>query len=627
MEEKTLRGALRPMKRRLDIPRATLFLLLAALLLFCSGEIAVAKVQTAFEPGRVLPGKAEPGVASGIRLTQAGNDTILMWVAGRGLPHPRIVPGPGVALILEWDGVRFPENTDKRDWWNDYGWDILRIERKNTSDWWREYHFPLVQRITATSTDQGGVRLSLTGPHPLKVEKVLGMPGSDQIALTLKIDRPLDVRETPTGPRPLLPGDPLAIRTPVMLEFRDASVKDIFRMLARLKNLNLLLDASVPDTTVTLSFNGVPFAEAFSYLMRMNDLTYAMAGKTLIVGKAESIGRTMGREITRGYRLVYGDLGPMPGILTGLITLSTPPVADARMRTLYVTATPEQHREVSEILSKIDNPGRQIMIQAQIMEVNSDASQELESLVSAVYDQWVFSFAGGQMKAGYDYANKFFAPDFKIPAGGLGMAGGGKDGTFYDNLAANSGLKMLTAGLRALEASGKGKVLANPSIITIDGKKARVDMSKNYKYVSGRDDNGNPTLADESAGPILEFTPTIGRDGMVTLEITIQTGEIVEWKSIGIGESPVTTRRNVQTTVRVRDGEPFVVGGLFQENRSKGVSRIPILGYIPLLGDLFKTKKDIHNKSEVAMVIIPQVLGIPESNLEIDDLPAPQIYR
>ena len=63
MEEKTLRGALRPMKRRLDIPRATLFLLLAALLLFCSGEIAVAKVQTAFEPGRVLPGKAEPAGA------------------------------------------------------------------------------------------------------------------------------------------------------------------------------------------------------------------------------------------------------------------------------------------------------------------------------------------------------------------------------------------------------------------------------------------------------------------------------------------------------------------------------------------------------------------------------------
>ena len=627
MEEKTLRGALRPMKRRLDIPRATLFLLLAALLLFCSGEIAVAKVQTAFEPGRVLPGKAEPGVASGIRLTQAGNDTILMWVAGRGLPHPRIVPGPGVALILEWDGVRFPENTDKRDWWNDYGWDILRIERKNTSDWWREYHFPLVQRITASSMDQGGVRLSLTGPHPLKVEKVLGMAGSDQIALTLKIDRPLDVREVPSGPRPLLPGDPLAIRTPVMLEFRDASVKDIFRMLARLKNLNLLLDASVPDTAVTLSFNGVPFAEAFSYLMRMNDLTYAMAGKTLIVGKAESIGRTMGREITRGYRLVYGDLGQMPGILTGLITLSTPPVADARMRTLYVTATAEQHREVSAILSKIDNPGRQVMIQAQIMEVNNDAAQDLETIVSAVYDQWVFSFAGGQMKAGYDYANRLFEADGKIPAGGLGMVGGGSAGGFYENLAASSGVKLLTAGLKAMESSGKGKVLANPSIITIDGKKAKVDMSKNYKYVSGFDDNGNPNFSDESAGPILEFTPTIGRDGMVTLEISIQTGEIVEWKNSGGAQAPVTTRRNVQTTVRVRNGEPFVVGGLYQDLKSKSVSRIPVLGYIPLLGDLFKTKKDVHNKSEVAMIIIPQILGVPESNLEIDDLPAPQIYR
>ena len=625
MEEKTLRGALRPMKSRLDTPRGTLFLLLAALFLFYSAEGAFAKIQTTFEPGRVLPGKAEPGVASGIRLTQTGNDTILMWVGGRGLPHPRIVSAPGFALVLEWDGVRFPENTDKRDWWNEYGWDILRIERKSTSDWWREYHFPLVQRITAASMDRGGVRLSLTGPQPLKVENILGMAGSDQIALTLKIDRPLDTREAPAGPRPLLPGDPLAIRTPVMLEFRDASVKDIFRMLARLKNLNLLLDASVPDTAVTLSFNGVPFAEAFSYLMRMNDLTYAMAGKTLIVGKAESIGRTMGREITRGYRLVYGDLGQMPGILTGLITLSTPPVADARMRTLYVTATAEQHREVSAILSKIDNPGRQIMIQAQIMEVQNDATQDLESIVSAVYDQWVFSFSGGQMKAGYDYANVPFKPDFKVPSGGMGMVGG--DPAQIANIAPNSGLKLLSAGLKAMETSGKGKVLANPSIITIDGKKAKVDMSKNYKYVSGFDDNGNPQFSDEAAGPILEFTPTIGRDGMVTLEIMIQTGEIVEWKNSGGAQAPVTTRRNVQTTVRVRNGEPFVVGGLYQDLKSKSVSRIPVLGYIPLLGDLFKTKKDIHNKSEVAMIIIPQILGVPESNLEIDDLPAPQIYR
>lgn len=615
------------MRRRLGTPRVVLFLLLTALLLFCSGEVAVAKIMTTFEPGRVLPGKAPSGVASGIRLSQGGNDALFMWVGGIGLPHPRVVPGAGFALILEWDDVRFPENTDKRDWWNEYGWDIMRIERKNTSDWWREYHFPLVQRITATSTDQGGVRLSLTGPHPLKLEKVVGMPGSDQIALTLRIDRPLEVREAPPGPRALLPGDPLAIRTPVTLEFRDASVKDIFRMLARLKNLNLLIDSSVPDTTVTLSFNGVPFAEAFSYLMRMNDLTYAMTGKTLIVGKAESIGRTMGREVTRGYRLVYGDLGQMPGTLTGLVKLSTPPVADARMRTLYVTATEEQHREVSSILSKIDHPGRQIMIQAQIMEVNSDATQDLETLISAVHDQWVFSFAGGQMKAGYDYANRIFAPDFQIPAGGLGMAGGGADGNFYDNLAPNSGIKLLTGGLKAIETSGKGKVLANPSIITIDGKKAKIDMSKNYKYVSGFDDNGNPQFSDEAAGPILEFTPTIGRDGMVTLEIMIQTGEIVEWKNSGGAEAPVTTRRNVQTTVRVRNGEPFVVGGLYQDLKSKSVSRIPILGYIPLLGDLFKTKKDIHNKSEVAMIIIPQILGVPDSNLEIHDLPGPQIYR
>lgn len=627
MEEKTLRGEFHSMSRQTRTGRVIWGALLLLSILFCgNGAALAARKATTFEPGRVLPGSADLGVISGIRFTQGGDDMLLMSVRGIGLPHPRAFAEKGSALVLEWSGVRFPENTDKRDWWNEYGWDILKMERKVRANWWREYDFPLLQRVTAISTDRMGVRLSLTGSQSLKLERVEGMPGSDLLTLMLKIDRPPVVKEMPSGPRPLLPGDPLAIRSPVTLEFRDASVKDIFRMLAQLKKLNLLIDSSVPDTPVTLSFNGVPFAEAFSYLMRMNDLTYAMAGKTLIVGKAESIGRTMGREITRGYRLVYGDLGQLPGTLTGLIKLSEAPVVDTRMRTLYVTATEEQHREVATILSKIDHPGRQIMIQAQIMEVNSDAAQDLETLISAVHDHWVFSFAGGTMRAGYDYASGTFAADSKIPAGGLGMQGAA-DGGVYEGLAADSGIKLLTGGLKAIETSGKGKVLANPSVITIDGKKSKVDMSKNYKYVSGYDDNGNPQFSDEAAGPILEFTPTIGRDGIVTLEISIQTGEIVEWKSTGGAQAPVTTRRNVQTTVRVRDGEPFVVGGLYQELKSKAISRIPVLGYIPLLGDLFKVKKDINNKSEVAMIIIPRILDTPDGNLEVHDLPMAQVYR
>ncbi|GAB1426738.1 hypothetical protein MASR2M17_01640 [Aminivibrio sp.] len=140
---------------------------------------------------------------------------------------------------------------------------------------------------------------------------------------------------------------------------------------------------------------------------------------------------------------------------------------------------------------------------------------------------------------------------------------------------------------------------------------------ENYPYISERDEAGNPTWSEKEVGPILEFTPLVGRDGMVSITLKIETGEIIGTYRGQAGEQfPQTTNRQVNTVIRVRDGEPFVVGGLYKDQEKTETHRVPLLSDIPLLGELFKYKSNSRDKTEVAMIVIPYVLDIPDTTVE-----------
>jgi type IV pilus assembly protein PilQ len=610
----------------------TKFFPLAAALLWGALSIispvrADASARRDIPPGLTMkaPENIKPVLAA-MNVSQGGDSTLILRLRGFDIPLPRAASAPGESkLVLHFDGARFPDSTDSRDWWKGYDWEIFKIDSSVTNSWWKQYDLPLLSRINAEPVDADSIRLTLITTKPLVIEQIDGIAGADEINVVLKAYEP--EKTPPPAPKPVVyaKGDPMGITAPVTIELVDASVKAVFRMLADMQNLNLILDPSVVDQTVTFSFKGVPYNEAFAYLLRMCDLSYSVKSGMLVVSKPESLGRTMGTEFVRAYNLSYA-VGESGGIddnltaaLTGLISLSKPPVIDSRTRQIYVTATEEQHKEVAVILEKLDHPGRQIMLEARIFEVSDNGTQELEALVTAVYNHWISSFTNSGLNAGYNYLNSQLAgdnDDWSLPVGG--SVGGSPVWEQFPI----EGARMLSVGLRALETKGKGKNLANPSLITIDGKTATVSMTQNVKYASGVDSNGNVTFSDVQSGPKLSFLPVIGRNGIVTINVQVETGEILTWRQAGMGaQAPETSSRRVETTVRVRNGEPFVVGGLYQDNKVSSHNRIPVLGYIPLLGDLFTTRSDTHRKTEVAIIVIPYILDVPESDVETFDLP------
>ncbi len=183
-------------------------------------------------------------------------------------------------------------------------------------------------------------------------------------------------------------------------------------------------------------------------------------------------------------------------------------------------------------------------------------------------------------------------------------------------------MNALDVGLAAMESDNKGKVLANPSVVALDGRKALIKLTHNYLYQSGVDDARNPKFTKEETGPTLEITPTVGRDGFITLDLNIATGEIVGFRKTGNSETPETTKREVNTQIRVRNGELFVIGGLFQETKTKGITRVPVLSSIPLLGELFKGRNDKHVKTEMAFIVVPYILDVPTGAAEVYDMPS-----
>ncbi|MDR3255582.1 MAG: hypothetical protein LBT31_08430 [Synergistaceae bacterium] len=566
-------------------------------------------------------------IIGALGVTQAGGDTLQVRVRGRSIPAPRQVSAPGEnKLVVQFDRIGFPQVTDKHDWWEDYDWDVLKFNVPGKDTWWKQFDIPLLDRIDASRHGDEGIRLTFTTSKPLVIHSVEGLPGSDNILMILKAFEPPKALPEPPQAKVYSNGDPLGIKSPVSLHLRNAELKSVFEMLADIQKLNLLLDPSVPDITIpSISFKEVPFNEAFSYLLRMADVNYSMVGKTLVVGTPESIAHILDKEIRRAYQLSYavdnaGQVrGDLTAALTALVPLSKPPTLDARNRTLYVDASEEQHMQIAELLTKLDHPGRQIMLQARIVQVRDSATQDLQQVVSGVYNSWLASFGNAGIRVGFNQSNRAFEPmDLSLPIGGSNT---GDSVTSAGDTIIDGAERTLMAGLNALETADKAKVLAHPSIITLDGQSANINLAENITYASGMDANGNASFSTVEVGPNITFTPIIGREGLVTVDITIDAGDLIGMVSTGFGaQTPRTANRHVETTVRVRNGEPFVVGGLFRDNKSSVRNRIPIIGYIPLLGDLFTTRNDVHDKSEVAMIVIPYILDIPDGEIDTFDL-------
>ena len=255
---------------------------------------------------------------------------------------------------------------------------------------------------------------------------------------------------------------------------------------------------------------------------------------------------------------------------------------DDRMKTIHINTNPAKMRKVEDAITRLDVPAHQVMIRASIFEFNDSATTDVQIALNAVYDKWTFT---------------------ADPANGSGILSF-EDRTYSQGRSNFD--RYITGTLQALENKGKGRTVANPSVIAVDGQEATISLKQDILYTKGFNEKGNVEWGNEEVGPELKFTPRIEENGYVYLDINITTGDYLGKDTDG---NIQTTTREVTTKIRVRDGMPFVIGGLNQDGRIITEARIPVLSNIPLLGELFKYKNDEHNRTQAVMIVTPYIIN------------------
>lgn len=550
-------------------------------------------------------GKYKGSILKMCRIYQLGEDEFIVRLTGRKLPEPECYVEDNTTLsIMLKDSKAYHPETIKASVMSAFQTVPLL------------YNFEVIN--VSDDKDLFHVEIEIKSNNPMKVHSVLH--NVDGITIRVKSEVKNDSAFGNTyvpSPKAVPSPDtkfPFAISDRVTLELRDASLQEIIRGIMAYVGRNVIIDPSFPkkiiraeqnvdnggvkmtqvttqeeDMLLTMTLNDVRVDDVMNYLMGAYDIACYVSGtNTLTFGSREGLYKLSGKNSIKRFEIHFADPVKVSAMLKTLAAVENSAITvDERMKTLYVKTNPAKMQEVEELIGVLDAPEKQVMIRASIFEFSDSDTLAVENTLNIAYDDIMISL-GGTTGITIDYRN-----DRSIR---------GNRTVWTD--------RVITDAFRALETQAKGKIIANPSVIAIDGKKAEINLTQDYPYVSDRDnEKGTVTWSTEEVGPKLSFTPRIGRDGYVALTLELSTGDVISTQTSSTGEQmPVTTTRSVKTDVRVRDGMPFIVGGLFREDEGKGVSKIPILGNIPLLGELFTYRYNTKQKSQVVMVITPYIL-------------------
>jgi len=531
------------------------------------------------------------------QLNQIGDSEVFLLLYGKGLPTPEII------LNEELNNVEI----------------IFKDSLNNVKNPGFPIDISIISNVVVEQRDNHTVFVIHSVEDNLLVKELRGVGPSDRFSIMFatqrqqqRLEMEASLTQMRLPPLPLIPD--FQKTSPVTLDVRDVPLTDVVRLLAEMTKKNIVIDKSLPNEYVTMTLKNIPLNVAIGHLKKMYDIDFAMLGdNTILAGARSGLARMTGREVTRAFKIAYADVTKMPALLSGVMRLNDEEqrniTVDERLRQLYVTSSQERLEEIAVVLQSLDNPGKQVMLHARIFEFNDNFTEEVDSMLNLIYDNWWLTYADGIGRVGV-LTDSGIRPTNVLPV---------QPSLVPVEQIVDGSWRMIDAAFRLSESKNIGRVLANPSVITYDGMEAKIQLTQEMGYTV-RQENGAYTIEFKEAGPTLTIKPTIGRDGIITIRVDLEASEFIGRAADG---TPEVSKRRVTTNVRVRNGEPFVVGGLRREIDTKVKGKIPILGDIPLIGSFFRFTHNISDKTQVVMLVVPYILDTPDSKME----GAPLLFR
>ena len=379
------------------------------------------------------------------------------------------------------------------------------------------------------------------------------------------------------------------------LYVKDADLTDILRMIASQFNLNLLATQDV-KSLVTVRLSDVPLRTGLEAVLKAGLCNMVEDKDGIVVVKPEKkqmFGETQVRVFELNYAEAIDVVKIIPKMLSsiGSVDVGYRRVADAggsnRTNLVVVTDVPEALDRVAQFLAEYDEPIPQIMIEAKFVETTLSATD--------IYGiEWTLHASANT--GAFD-----FSKDFGLPL------------VLNNMVVGKLNLGQFSATMDILQSRGKSRVLANPSTLTLDNHTAIVSMGTNVPI---REISSDPktglvlaTWRSQSVPIQLEVTPHVTSDGMVNMNVKPSVEAITGWVGTADDQRPIIASRSATADIAVRDGEVAVIGGLVRDEETRNVGKIPLLGDVPILGDLLFKKTTInHTKNDLIIFIIPHIV-------------------
>ena len=419
------------------------------------------------------------------------------------------------------------------------------------------------------------------------------------------------------------------------LNFQSIEVRSLLQVIADFTNFNIVTSDTVSGT-LTLRLKDVPWDQALQIIMEAKGLGMRKTGSVLWIAPKDEIDARTKRDLeaalaiekleplrTQAFQLNYAKADAMVNQLNGssggggsgvggntrFLSERGSVIAEPRTNQLFVTDTAAKLAQVQELLSKLDIAVRQVLIEARIVEASDTFGRSLGVKLGGT-GAWQSSSSGKGISIGSNYANSEAGAAGNATSGtfvnfpGSNLGTGFDTGTFAVSIFNSISSRLLTLELSALEADGKGKIVSSPRIITADQTKALIEQGTEYPY-SVTAPNGATTLAFKKAVLKLEVTPQITPEGNIILDLDINKDSRGETTTQGVA----IDTKHIKTQILIENGGTVVIGGIFEMEDTNQENKIPLLGDVPVVGNLFKSRTKESSKREMLVFITPKVIS------------------
>jgi type IV pilus assembly protein PilQ len=447
----------------------------------------------------------------------------------------------------------------------------------------------------------------------------------------------LEVRQARQEANKLIPG-PGYTGQRLSLNFQSIEIRSLLQIIADFSDFNVVTSDTVSGN-VTLRLKDVPWDQALDIILQSKGLDKRRSGNVLLIAPKdelaakEQVDLESKRKVaelepvhTQAFQLNYTKSDEVARALSGtstgnsgntrILSARGSVLSEPRTNQLFVTDIPSKLEEVQSMITRIDIASRQVMIEARIVEASDSFGRALgvklgstsanafhvggSQYVSVGGNMDAIGVQTGQETGTTAFANSNFV-NFGANAGAV--SSNATAATLALSLFSASASRFLNLELSALEEDGTGRIISSPRVITADQVQAVVEAGEEIPYQVATS-SGATSISFRQANIRLQVTPQITPEGNVILDVDVNKD------SRGIQTSAGFTidTKHVKTTALVENGGTVVIGGLFQQTDTDTIDKVPLLGDIPFLGNLFKTTTKISSRTELLIFITPRVI-------------------